>query len=149
MSQGCDTQTMPARFQPRTFLVEPKRFGRDRKAEWVQLPAEKAIWELAQYRTSWRQHNAAIEMKQLLKFWGVNVTWLARQIDEDADYLRRKLHGEVPMRIEDWFVWAEIAGRSAATPIPHDDTSGNANPLSAPGYQPPAPLIRDNTDEGT
>lgn len=138
---------MPARFHPRDFLSEPQRFGRDRDALWRPSPTVEDVWGRAEYRMSWRQHNAAISMKQLLEFWGVNVAWLASQIFENTDYLRRKLHGEVPIRLEDWFVWSELAGQHAREP--GLDCEESFSSWTCDGFEPPQRLIDRKANPAT
>lgn len=100
---------MPPRFQPRRYLIDPDRFGRDPDALWMSAPTNPPE-QRARYQMSQQQHQAACDVLAKLTARGQPLSWLADQLAEDPHYLRRKLHGQVPMRLEDWYLWTEFTG---------------------------------------
>lgn len=106
---------MPSRYEPRTFMVEPDRFGVDLDARWNQPASEDDRYRLM---ASYQQHLACIEVLRLLDERKLTRAWLAEHSRGQATNLRRKLTGEFPALAEDYFAWAVALDTIMVLPAP-------------------------------
>ena len=94
---------MPPRFHPRDFMVDPERFGDDRDAKWKR---GTTLEETSRLAAAYAQHHAAIEVREKLAELGKSGEWLAKQLEQNAQMVRRKLDGDYPALPEDVLAWA-------------------------------------------
>jgi hypothetical protein len=98
---------------PAARLRIPKHFGRRPDAAF--LPAisteAKALTEAAQV-----QHHAAVAVLDELARRDLPISWLAGELDENADHLRRKLYGQVPANLRDLCSWGATLGLTTVIP---------------------------------
>lgn len=96
---GHDKET--SKLRPRDLLEAPNIFGRRPDARWLVGPdTPRALLAAA-----WLQHQAALVVHYETMRRRGGVSGLARQLGADADYLRRKLHGERWATVRDLAEW--------------------------------------------
>ena len=99
---------------PASRLEIPKHFGRRPDAAF--LPAnsieERALTEAARV-----QHHASVAVLDELARRDLSVGWLAAELGENADHLRRKLYGQVSANLRDLCVWGSLLGVETVRPV--------------------------------
>jgi hypothetical protein len=91
--------------QPCRFLALPKHFGRRPDASF---PDATTPLERAQVRAAQVQHTVALSTRDALDARGESLDWLANELGEHVDHLRRKLHGKAIASLTDLTAWAEV-----------------------------------------
>lgn len=99
---------------PASRLQIPKHFGRRPDAAF--LPATSAA-DRARSEAAQVQHHAAVVVLDELARRDLSIAWLASELDENADHLRRKLYGQVPATILDLCVWGATLGLVTVIPV--------------------------------
>ena len=87
---------------PAAWLEIPKHFGRRPDAVFLN-PASTE--EAALTHAAKVQHQAAVVVLDELARMNLTMTWLAAELGENADHLRRKLYGQVPANLRDLCAW--------------------------------------------
>jgi hypothetical protein len=87
---------------PASMLAIPKHFGRRPDAVFLpaHTPDERVLSESARI-----QHAAAVAVLDELALRDLSLAWLAGELGENSDHLRRKLYGQVPARLRDLCAW--------------------------------------------
>jgi hypothetical protein len=102
---------------PASRLEIPKHFGR--RPDAVFLPAssleEQALTEAARV-----QHHAAVAVLDELARRDLSMAWLAGELGENADHLRRKLYGQVSANLRDLCTWGARLGIATVLPATQD-----------------------------
>lgn len=102
---------------PRTYLEDPRQYGRTAQPAWKSVPAA----ERAALRAAQIQHELAYQVRQALapehdtplgprRDHGTltqGLRALAEATGDSLDYLRRKLHGEQTATLTDLINWAD------------------------------------------
>jgi hypothetical protein len=105
---------MTSTHTPASRLEIPKHFGR--RPDAVFLPTssleEQALAEAARV-----QHHAAVAVLDELARRALSMAWLAGELNENADHLRRKLYGQVPVNLRDLCTWGAILGIETVLPV--------------------------------
>jgi hypothetical protein len=101
---------------PASRLQIPKHFGRRPDATF--LPATNTE-DQARTETAQVQHHAAVVVLDELARRDLPIAWLAAELGENADHLRRKLYGQVPATILDLCVWGATLGLVTVIPAAH------------------------------
>lgn len=114
---------MPTAHAPATRLEIPKHFGRRPDALFLTA---KSIAEVALTEAARAQHHAAIAVVDELARRGLPMSWLAAELGENADHLRRKLSGQVPASLRDLCAWAVVLGLRALLPVTYPSGTVNA-----------------------
>lgn len=96
---------MPPRFHPRDFMVDPSKFGEDPDAKWKR---GTSLTEMSRVAAAYAQHHAAIEVREKLSQLKKSGEWLAQQVDQNPQMVRRKLDGDYPALPEDILAWAIV-----------------------------------------
>ena len=97
--------------QPCRFLPLPKHFGRRPD---VSFPTAATPLERAEVRAAQVQHKVALSTRDALDARGESLDWLANELGEHVDHLRRKLHGKAVASLIDLSAWAEVLALPAA-----------------------------------
>lgn len=84
-------------------MVDPEKFGEDPAAKWKR---GTSLEETSRIAAAYAQHHAAIEVREKLKELGASGEWLAGQLHQNAQMVRRKLDGDYPTLPEDILGWA-------------------------------------------
>lgn len=113
---------MPTVHPPAARLEIPKHFGRRPDALFlaVESTAEVALTEAARI-----QHHAAISVVDELARRGLPMAWLAAELGENADHLRRKLSGQVPASLRDLCSWTVALGLRTLPPVAYSSRAEN------------------------
>jgi hypothetical protein len=98
---------------PASRLRIPKHFGR--RPDAVFLPASSTK-ELALTEASRVQHHASVVVLDELARHGLTMAWLASELGENYDQLRRELYGQVPARLRDRCSWGAVLGITTHRP---------------------------------
>jgi hypothetical protein len=95
------------------MLEIPKHFGRRPDAAFLPAdsPAGRALSEAARI-----QHAAAVAVLDELARRDLSLAWLAGELGENADHLRRKLYGQVPAHLRDLCAWGAQLGVVTVAP---------------------------------
>jgi hypothetical protein len=105
---------MATTIAPAQQLEIPKHVGR--RSDAVFLPAnsleEKALTDVARV-----QHHAAVAVLDELARRDLSTAWIARELDENADHLRRKLYGQVSANLRDLCAWGAMRGVETVQPV--------------------------------
>jgi hypothetical protein len=98
---------------PASRLEIPKYFGRRPDAAFLPVSSsdEIALTEAARV-----QHHAAVVVLDELARRDLPIAWLAAELGENADHLRRKLYGQVSANIHDLCVWGTTLGLVTVIP---------------------------------
>jgi len=96
------------RYSPQQFLMIPTQFGRYDEAMWKAPP--RSLPERAMYSAAYQQHFAACVVLRKALAKGKLIADLAEVFDTTPDTLRRKLHGEAPVRHDELTAWALAYG---------------------------------------
>lgn len=107
---------------PASKLDIPKHFGRRPDAAF--LPAETAVERALTYAARVQHHAALVVLDELARR-GLSLIWLADELGENADHLRRKLYGQVPAHLRDLCAWGAALGITTVTPA----TAGARNDI--------------------
>ena len=126
---------------PRRFLVEPRQFGRSRRARWYASTRDPS--ERRELAAAYWQHVVVCKVNEELDkpiFKG-NVSAFARELGlTDTSGLRKKIRGVAAAQMEDYLSWAAVLGRriipEAYVIYPHDDRSDIFVPRSLREKQP-------------
>lgn len=99
---------------PASCLEIPKHFGRRPDAVFLPTtsPEELALTEAARV-----QHHAAVAVLDELARRDLTMAWLAGELGENADHLRRKLYGQVPANLRDLCAWGAVLGLTTVLPV--------------------------------
>ncbi len=84
-------------------MVDPEQFGEDPDAKWKR---GTTLEETSRIAAAYAQHHAAVEVREKLKELGQSGEWLAQQLGQNAQMVRRKLDGDYPALPEDIRAWA-------------------------------------------
>lgn len=84
-------------------MVDPAKFGEDHAAKWKR---GTTLEETARIAAAYAQHHASIEVREKLNELGQSGEWLAQQLGQNAQMVRRKLDGDYPALPEDILGWA-------------------------------------------
>jgi hypothetical protein len=105
---------------PASRLQIPKHFGRRPDAVFLTTTAtdEQALTEAAQV-----QHHAAVVVLDELARRDLPISWLAGELGENADHLRRKLYGQVSANLRDLCAWGATLGLATVLPVPAGSSS--------------------------
>jgi hypothetical protein len=97
------------------MLEIPKHFGRRPDAVFLPAasPGERALSEAARI-----QHAAAVAALDELARRNLPLAWLAGELGENTDHLRRKLYGQVPAHLRDLCAWGAALGIATVAPAP-------------------------------
>jgi hypothetical protein len=100
---------------PASRLQIPKHFGRRPDAVFIPTTTidEQALTEAAQV-----QHHAAVAVLDELARRDLPISWLAAELAENADHLRRKLYGQVTANLRDLCAWGAVLGLTTVLPAP-------------------------------
>jgi len=98
---------------PAAWLSIPKHFGRRPDASFV--PAS-GVEEFALIEAARVQHLAVVAVLDALARRGLTLVWLAGELGENADHLRRKLYGQVPANLRDLCSWGAVLGLTTVFP---------------------------------
>lgn len=103
-----------SKFVPREYCLNPRRFGREARLEWVgYLPAQagdsqvaeelrrEAMTFYSQLRAAQAQHYFAYRIRERMDDLDMGVPEYAQQSGQDQTRVYRVLKGEVLMRLED------------------------------------------------
>lgn len=90
---------------PAARLEIPKQFGRRPDAAFL---APTTAGEVALTRAARVQHHAAVVVLDELARRDLPLSWLAAELGENADHLRRKLYGQVPAHLRDVCAWGAV-----------------------------------------
>ena len=98
---------------PASLLEIPKHFGRRPDAAFLPAssPGERALSEAARI-----QHAAAVTVLDELARRDLPLAWLAGELGENTDHLRRKLYGQVPAHLRDLCAWGAALGVATVAP---------------------------------
>lgn len=99
---------------PASRLEIPKHFGR--RPDAVFLPTSSTE-ELALTGAARVQHHAAVAVLDELARRELTLVWLAGELDENADHLRRKLYGQVPANLRDLCAWGAVLDVETVRPV--------------------------------
>lgn len=88
------------RFEPRSYLREPGRFGRDPEAQWVSAVSFSS-GQLDQWGAARIQHRLACSIRVEMARQFRSVGTYAAASGQSPERLGRLLRGEVVMRLED------------------------------------------------
>lgn len=104
---------------PSSRLRIPKQFGRRPDAAFLPSTTveEEVLTEAAKI-----QHYAAVAVLDELAQRDLQISWLATELDENADHLRRKLHGQVSASLRDLCAWGVALGLSTVSRAPSNAT---------------------------
>lgn len=115
--RGVDTREplscMSTTHPPAAWLEIPKHFGRRPDASFVSV---SSVEEIALTEAARVQHHAAIAVLDELARRDLSLAWLAGELGENPDHLRRKLHGQVPANLRDLCVWGSVLGLTTVLP---------------------------------
>jgi hypothetical protein len=99
---------MPPGWVPRSFMQDPRDFGR---------PRSQPVWlrdagSTAHLAAAYLQHRLAQGAVAELESGGNDHTLesLAAHVGESVDYVRSKLYGHAPISLKDLMAWAELLG---------------------------------------
>ena len=98
---------------PASRLEIPKHFGR--RPDAVFLPAS-SVEEVALTEAARVQHHAAVAVLDELARRDLTLAWLAGELGENADHLRRKLYGQVTANLRDLCSWGAVLGLVTVVP---------------------------------
>jgi hypothetical protein len=99
---------------PASRLEIPKHFGRRPDAAF--LPAG-SLEERALTEASRVQHHAAVAVLDELARRDLSIVWLADELGENDDHLRRKLYGQVSANLRDLCTWGAMLGVETVRPV--------------------------------
>jgi hypothetical protein len=99
---------------PASRLEIPKHFGR--RPDAVFLPAS-SLEEQALTAAARIQHHAAVAVLDELARRDISMGWLAGELGENADHLRRKLYGQVSANLRDLCTWGALLGVETVHPV--------------------------------
>jgi len=105
---------------PASRMQIPKHFGRRPDAAFLPPTTtnEHSLTEAAQV-----QHCAALAVLDELARRDLPISWLAGELGENADHLRRKLYGQVPANLRDLCAWGATLGLTTVLPVPAGSSS--------------------------
>lgn len=105
------------------MLEIPKHFGRRPDAVFLPAdsPGERALSEAARI-----QHAAALVVLDELARRDLSLAWLAGELGENTDHLRRKLYGRVPAHLRDLCAWGARLGVTTVSPAGAARVGGGA-----------------------
>lgn len=105
---------------PASRLRIPKHFGRRPDAVFLSATTteDQALTEAAQV-----QHHAAVAVLDELARRDMPISWLAGELGENADHLRRKLYGQVPANLRDLCAWGAVLGLTTVIPAAAQNAS--------------------------
>lgn len=94
------------RFRPASIFVNCRDFGRNPSARPGPAP------HLRPGQRAWAiyQHEVATAVLRELRRRGQRISYLARELDENYDWLIRKLYGRVPADLGEMFEWCAALG---------------------------------------
>lgn len=98
---------------PASRLEIPKYFGRRPDAGFL---AASSTEELALTGAARVQHHAAVVVLDELARRELTMAWLAGELGENADHLRRKLYGQVSANLRDLCAWGALLGLTTVRP---------------------------------
>jgi hypothetical protein len=98
---------------PASRLAIPKYFGRRPDAAFLLASSSD---ELALTEAARVQHHAAVAVLDELARRDLTLTWLASELGENADHLRRKLYGHVAANLRDLCSWGATLGLTTVLP---------------------------------
>jgi len=109
---------------PSSRLRIPKQFGRRPDATFLPSATveEEVLTEAAQV-----QHCAAVAVLDELAQRDLQISWLAAELDENSDHLRRKLHGQVSASLRDLCAWGVVLGLSTVNPASSNSNLAEVN----------------------
>jgi hypothetical protein len=102
------------RFRPSSLFLNPRDFGRSRWAKpqpTPQLRPGQRAWALY-------QHRVALAVLEALANQLRRIENLADDLDENPDWLTRKLYGRVPADLGEMYEWCEALGIEAMVAPP-------------------------------
>jgi hypothetical protein len=104
---------------PASRLEIPKHFGRRPDATFLAASnvEEQALTEAARI-----QHHAAVAALDELARRDRSLVWLAGELGENADHLRRKLYGQVPASLRDLSAWGALLDTTTVLPADQHTT---------------------------
>jgi hypothetical protein len=99
---------------PASRLEILKHFGRRPDATFLAAStvAEQTLTEAARI-----QHHAAVAVLDELARRDRSLVWLAGELGENADHLRRKLYGQVPASLRDLCAWGALLDITTVLPV--------------------------------
>lgn len=106
---SCMSTTHP----PAAWLEIPKHFGRRPDASFVSV---SSVEDVALAEAARVQHHAAIAVLDELARRELSLAWLAGEMGENQDHLRRKLYGQVPASLRDLCAWGSVLGLTTVLP---------------------------------
>jgi len=94
-------------------FANPRHFGRRQDPETdpgCRLAKSEVAWALF-------QHRAAFAVTLELRHRKKTLNWLAKRLDENPDWLQRKLRGHAPADLGEILGWALLLGVHVLPPI--------------------------------
>lgn len=91
--------------QPCSLLPLPKHFGRRPD---VSFPDPAEALQRGVVLAARLQHQVALAVRDALDERGLALDWLATEVGEHVDHLRRKLHGKAQAGLADLTSWIEL-----------------------------------------
>ena len=100
---------------PASRLMIPKHFGRRPDAEFRPAANAEEVTLTAAARI---QHAAAVATLDELARLHLSLDWLADNLGQNADHLRRKLYSQVPAGLRDLCAWSAVLQIQTVFPAP-------------------------------
>jgi hypothetical protein len=104
--------------QPCSLLALPKHFGRRPDASF---PSPSDALQRGFVLAAKLQHQVALAVRDALDERGLALDWLAGEVGEHVDHLRRKLHGKAQAGLADLTSWIELLSLPLALLTPRTD----------------------------